>query len=136
MKQLTVISLVLSLVAAAPALAGCSSGGGGGGGGGGGSGASGRAGAASAIDGPRAHALVAQGATLVDVRTPGEWENGHVEGAKLIPVQELAERIAEIPRDRPVVVYCASGARSARAAAMLAAAGYDARDLGGMSRWD
>lgn len=96
---------------------------------------SGGAPAAAVIDGPEAHALVAAGATLVDVRTPAEWQDGHLDGAVLIPVQELEQRLQEIARDRPVVVYCASGTRSARAAATLRAAGYDVRDLGGMSRW-
>lgn len=88
------------------------------------------------IDGAGAHALVAQGATLVDVRTPMEWEAGHVEGAVLLPLSELGGRLQEIPRDRPVVVYCASGSRSAQAAAVLGAAGYNVRDLGGMARWN
>jgi len=88
------------------------------------------------VDGRAAHALVAAGATLLDVRTPGEWASGHIDGAVLIPVSELRGRMGEIPRDRPVVVYCASGVRSAQATALLRAAGYDARDLGGMSRWD
>ena len=87
------------------------------------------------IDSAEAHALVAHGATLLDVRTPDEWAAGHIDGAVLIPVQELDARITELPREHPVVVYCASGVRSARAVATLRAAGYDARDLGGMSRW-
>jgi phage shock protein E len=91
---------------------------------------------APTIDGAEAHALVANGATLLDVRTPSEWSAGHVGGAVLVPIDELERRLAEIPRGRPVVVYCASGVRSARATAILRAAGYDARDLGGMSQWD
>lgn len=79
-----------------------------------------------------ARALVDRGATLLDVRTWPEWERGHLEGAMLIPVQELTSRLAELPRDRAVVVYCASGRRSARAAEMLRRAGYEAHDLGGM----
>jgi rhodanese-related sulfurtransferase len=43
--------------------------------------------------------------------------------------------MAEVPRDHPVVVYCASGYRSARAASRLSSAGYDARDLGAMENW-
>ena len=90
----------------------------------------------TAIDGAAAHALVAQGATLVDVRSPGEWASGHLDGAVLIPIDELGGRLAEIPRGHPVVVYCASGMRSAQAAAMLGAAGYAVRDLGPMARWN
>lgn len=94
---------------------------------------------AAADDGPigaaRAHALVEAGATLLDVRTDGEWAAGHLDGAVHLPVAELPARMAEIPRDRPVVVYCASGVRSASATATLREAGYEAHDLGGMGRW-
>ena len=87
------------------------------------------------IDGPAARALVAQGATLLDVRTGGEWAMQHLEGARHIPVAELSSRLTELPRDRPVVVYCASGFRSARAAGMLAEAGFTVHDLGAIDRW-
>lgn len=83
----------------------------------------------------RAHELVDEGATLLDVRTPGEFASGHVEGAVNIPVQELGARMAEVPRDRPVVVYCHSGARSASAAERLSSDGYEVLDLGAMSNW-
>jgi rhodanese-related sulfurtransferase len=91
--------------------------------------------AAHAIDGAGAHRLVAAGATLLDVRTPEEFAGGHVEGARNVPVDELTAGLASVPRGRPVVVYCASGMRSARAAAELARAGFDARDLGGIDAW-
>jgi rhodanese-related sulfurtransferase len=91
--------------------------------------------ASPTIDGAAARALVAQGATLVDVRSDGEWAAGHVEGAVHVPIDSLEARLPEIPRDRPVIVHCASGVRSARAAQLLRSAGYDARDLGGMRRW-
>ncbi len=88
------------------------------------------------VKGAEARQLVAQGATLLDVRTPGEFRAGHIEGAKLIPVQELGSRIAEVgSRDVPVVVYCRSGNRSATAARMLRDAGYKVYDLGPMSAW-
>ncbi len=87
------------------------------------------------VDGPAARALVANGATLLDVRSAGEWAGGHLEGARHVPVGELAGRLTELPRDRPVVVYCASGFRSARAAALLAEAGFTVHDLGAIDRW-
>ena len=90
---------------------------------------------AQAINGAEAHRLVAAGATLVDVRTPGEFEGGHAEGALNIPVDDLSSRMSEVPRDKVVVVYCASGMRSARAASMLAQAGYRVRDLGTFEAW-
>ena len=87
------------------------------------------------ISSAQAHALVENGAWLVDVRSDGEWEEGHLRGAVHIPVDALSARMAELPHEHPVVVYCASGRRSAEAARVLRAAGYDAQDLGGMARW-
>jgi rhodanese-related sulfurtransferase len=86
---------------------------------------------------PDAKRLVQGGARLVDVRSPEEFAAGHIEGAVNIPVHELSGRMAELePKDRAVVVYCASGARSARAASDLRAAGFaSVHNLGAMSRW-
>jgi len=61
---------------------------------------------------------------LVDVRTPGEYGKAHLRGAKLIPLDDLARRVGEIPRQRPVVVYCTVGARSRAAAELLAGKSY------------
>lgn len=88
------------------------------------------------VSGNEAQALVAAGATLLDVRTPEEFASGHIDGALLVPVDELEGRLTEVSRDRPVVVYCRSGGRSARAASILGEAGYEVHDLGGMSSWD
>jgi phage shock protein E len=88
------------------------------------------------VDPAEARRLVAAGAALVDVRSPGEFASGHLPGAVNVPVQELAQRREEIPRDRPVVLYCASGVRSAQAARMLREAGWsEVHNLGGMGRW-
>ena len=68
---------------------------------------------------------IKQGATVVDVRTPAEYESGHYKGAKNIPLQELQDRLAELGDKKTVIVgYCASGARSAQAAKILTAAGF------------
>jgi rhodanese-related sulfurtransferase len=85
----------------------------------------------------RARELVSAGARLVDVRSTGEFASGHIDGALNIPVDQLAARIGEIgPKDKPVVVYCASGMRSARAAGLLKSVGFaTVEDLGPMSRW-
>lgn len=73
---------------------------------------------------------------LVDVRTPEEFATGHIAGAVNIPVDDLAGRLAEVPSDRPIVVYCGSGNRSARASVILAEAGYTPiYDLGGLNAW-
>lgn len=88
-------------------------------------------------DPDEAHRLVESGALLVDVRSPGEYAAGHVEGAVNIPVGELGGRLGELPdRGRAVVVYCASGMRSAAAKKVLMNAGFTTvLDLGPMSRW-
>lgn len=80
--------------------------------------------------------LVEQGALLLDVRTPAEFHEGHVPRATNIPVQDLPHRLAEVgPKTRPIVVYCRSGGRSASAAQILSAAGYQVRNIGPMTAW-
>jgi molybdopterin/thiamine biosynthesis adenylyltransferase/rhodanese-related sulfurtransferase len=61
---------------------------------------------------------------LLDVRGPLEFQRRHLSGAQLLPLPELAARAAEVPRTRPVVVYCQSGVRSAQAVALLQSLGY------------
>jgi phage shock protein E len=74
------------------------------------------------------------GAKVVDVRSPDEFGDGSYPGAVNIPVGSLARRLSEIPKDRPVVLFCASGARSAAAARLLRQAGYaDVVNAGGLS---
>lgn len=87
------------------------------------------------VDGPRARELVEGGATLVDVRTPGEFKSGHIDGAVNIPLQEIKRRHSEIPAG-PVVLYCRSGNRSAQAARALHGLGHtELYDLGPMHAW-
>ena len=85
------------------------------------------------ISSTQAQALIAKDKKLVllDVRTPDEYRQAHLHGAQLIPLGELAQRIKEVPRDRPLLVYCSVGARSVSAAGLLAARGY--RDVYQMS---
>ena len=78
------------------------------------------------------------GYILVDVRTEEEYAEGYIEGAVLIPVDEISGRAeAELAdKDLPVFVYCRGGVRSASAAETLAALGYAAvYDLGGIVDW-
>ncbi|MFZ2491693.1 MAG: molybdopterin-synthase adenylyltransferase MoeB [Thermoanaerobaculia bacterium] len=74
---------------------------------------------------------------LIDVREPHEWDAGRLENARHIPLGQLPQRLAEIPRDRKVVVYCRSGARSANAKELLERSGFAhvANLLGGITRW-
>ena len=71
---------------------------------------------------------------LVDVRTPEEFESGHIDGAVNIPVDQVAASDAFEGQDR-IVVYCRSGRRSAAAAQELAGRGYEVLDLGPMTAW-
>ncbi|MFP4323568.1 MAG: rhodanese-like domain-containing protein [Anaerolineales bacterium] len=73
---------------------------------------------------------------LLDVRTPEEFNSGHIPGAENIAVQELARRLNEVPADQPIIIYCRSGNRSAQAAQILYSAGYgDVYDMGGIIDW-
>ena len=74
---------------------------------------------------------------LLDVRTPEEYAEGHIKGAVLIPVQQLQQRISEVPKDKQVYVYCRSGVRSVRAAKMLVNAGFTRIEnvQGGFMAW-
>jgi hydroxyacylglutathione hydrolase len=63
---------------------------------------------------------LARGAvTLIDVRNPNEWAEAHIGGANHIPLGYLLDRLEEIPRNKPVVLQCASGARSSIGAGLL-----------------
>lgn len=75
-----------------------------------------------------------EGVLVVDVRDLSEYVEGHVPGAKLMPLSELASRIDELPLGQRVYVICASGNRSRTAAAVLAAAGRDAVSVSGGTR--
>lgn len=76
-------------------------------------------------------------AQLIDVREPNEFENGHILGARNIPLSQIKMRLKEIRPDKPVYLYCQSGQRSGRAAQMLRRKGY--KDLshlkGGFKKW-
>lgn len=61
---------------------------------------------------------------LLDVRTPGENAEMRIKGSHLIPIDQVQARINEIPRDRPVVVYCATAVRSGQVARYLDSRGY------------
>ena len=82
--------------------------------------------------------ITAQQVTVVDVRNRSEWLHGHIPGARHIPIGHLDARWAEIPSDKPIVLHCQGGARSAIAASVLRRAGI--RDVinlrGGFGEWE
>jgi len=69
-------------------------------------------------------ALVKNGASIIDVRTPGEYQTGHIKGTINIPLQSLNSNIARIKKDKPVITCCASGMRSASAKSILLSNGF------------
>ncbi|MFQ5473438.1 MAG: rhodanese-like domain-containing protein [Dehalococcoidia bacterium] len=77
----------------------------------------------SRIDVNEAKEMLGDGAVIIDVREPHEYEAGHVPGATLIPVNSVYARRDELPKDRDVIFVCAVGQRSALACEMAAAAG-------------
>jgi rhodanese-related sulfurtransferase len=84
----------------------------------------------------RARLAADQPPVVLDVREPAEVEEWAFPGALTIPLGELGSRTAELPTDRPIVVICHSGYRSARAAQALDAGGWDAANLaGGVVAW-
>ena len=80
---------------------------------------------------------VPDGTYLLDVREDDEWAAGHIEGSTHIPMSGLLARVAEVPKDRDVVVVCKVGSRSAQVSAYLRQQGWDnVRNLdGGVVAW-
>ena len=89
------------------------------------------------VSSTRAHELVGAGAALVDVRTEAEFASGHLPGAINVPLDRLQKEAATLADlHKPIVVYCASGMRSASAKRVLRGAGAaEVYDLGAMGRW-
>ena len=87
----------------------------------------------------QAEKQLADGAQLLDVRTPEEWKEGHLEKAKLVTLSKegfVEKAKAELDPKKPVLVYCKSGGRSAKAAKQLREAGFTVYDLdGGITAW-
>lgn len=81
-------------------------------------------------------AAVKDGAFLLDVREPAEWDIAHVEGATLIPMRTVPARLDEIPNDKTVYVLCHHGGRSAQVTMFLSQNGRDAVNIaGGIEKW-
>src|SRR5215469_7015599 len=77
-------------------------------------------------------------ALLLDVRNGNEYRDGHIPGSMHIPASRLTKKLGDVPRDRPVLVYCAGGNRSVAASSELLSAGFtDVADIaGGFDAWD
>ncbi len=83
------------------------------------------------ISASEAKQLLARGAVLVDVRTPGEYAAGHVRGSRNIPLDQLPRHLDSLKKSStPVIFVCASGNRSGRATAMAKQAGIEAYNAG------
>jgi len=77
-----------------------------------------------------------EGLAVLDVREPVEWAHGHIEGAVHVPLMDLPQRLADLPREQTLVV-CKVGGRSAQAVGYLVEQGYDVVNLdGGMLEWE
>ena len=74
--------------------------------------------------------LLAEGAMIVDVRTPEEFSSGNVKGSINIPVGEILRHLSTLRKDVPVITCCRSGARSASAASILKDHGFNAHNGG------
>jgi rhodanese-related sulfurtransferase len=74
---------------------------------------------------------------ILDVRSPEEYKESHIEGSVLIPVNELEGRLAEVPKDKVIIVYCRSGNRSLTASNILVENGFNAviNVEGGITAW-
>ena len=85
----------------------------------------------------QAHDMYQKGALFVDVRTQQEWDQGHIAGSKLIPLDVLQSRMNELPRDKDIVVVCKSGARSKEGTTLLRQAGFTRATCmtGGIQAW-
>ena len=71
-------------------------------------------------------------AIILDVRTKSEWDNGHIKNAKHIPLDQLRNQLEKVKKmNKPVITYCASGARSAQAARILNSNNIQALNGGG-----
>jgi rhodanese-related sulfurtransferase len=87
----------------------------------------------SPVDG---YQLVQNGAFLLDVRTQDEWDQYHAIGATLIPLDQLPNRLSELPKDKQIVVICHSGNRSKQGRDILLANGFQATSVtGGLLQW-
>lgn len=79
-----------------------------------------------------------EGAQLIDVREPDEWDSGHAPGARLVPLAQLSRQLPSLPRDRNILFICGTGRRSALATQMAQRMGLARASnvRGGMIAWN
>ena len=77
--------------------------------------------------------LLMTGAQIIDVRTPAEFNNGHIKNSINIPLQQLQSEMKKFDLKKPIITCCASGMRSASAKSILEQNGFDAYNGGGWS---
>jgi rhodanese-related sulfurtransferase len=93
--------------------------------------------AATHISAAQAYQEYQQGAFFLDVRSQEEWDQAHIANSTLIPLDELQNRLSEIPKDRDIVVVCLTGHRSEEGMTILRNAGFSHASCmdGGLSAW-
>jgi len=77
------------------------------------------------ISAPEAYQLYQDDVFVLDVRTPEEYQDNHLPGATLIPLEQLGVRYGELPQDETILVYCRTGNRSLQAVYLLETAGFN-----------
>ncbi len=88
------------------------------------------------ISADEAYKMYQGGTFVVDVRTQEEWDEYHVPNTTLIPLDQLPNRLSELPKDKEIVVICRSGNRSQEGRDILLSAGYNATSMtGGVKDW-
>jgi rhodanese-related sulfurtransferase len=94
---------------------------------------------AGLVDAPAARAALLDGALALDVREPGEFADGHIAGARHVPLGRLPAELAQLPRDRSILAYCGHGERAATALSLLERAGFGGALVNldnGLSAWE
>ena len=100
-------------------------------------GSSSSSGLANEVSTDEAYKMYQQSGTFtVDVRTQEEWDEYHAPNTTLIPLDQLQNRLSEVPKDKEILVVCRSGNRSQQGRDILLSAGYNATSMaGGLKEW-